>query len=71
MATRNLNHSASLERDIHAALHRIQEGVYGLCVDCDEPISPKRLEAVPWASRCLSCQENAEIGGAQDAELAA
>ena len=71
MATRNLNHNASLLRDIRAALSRIQDGVYGLCLDCDEPISPKRLEAVPWASRCLSCQESAEVGGAEDQELAA
>ncbi len=30
------------------------------CVDCDEPISQRRLQAVPWATRCIHCQENAD-----------
>jgi DnaK suppressor protein len=39
-------------------LHRIDSGHYGICLECEEPISPKRLEAVPWARYCVSCQEN-------------
>jgi DnaK suppressor protein len=46
-----------LLREIGDALHRIQQGTYGVCMECEEPISPKRLDAVPWARYCVSCQE--------------
>jgi DnaK suppressor protein len=39
--------------EIHAALERIEEGTYGLCVTCGKPIATERLEAVPWAARCI------------------
>ena len=45
---------------VEEALARIPDGRFGLCRDCGEPIEPKRLQAVPWADRCLSCQEQAE-----------
>src|ERR1700756_1030682 len=38
-----------LLREVQAALRRVQQGTYGVCAACDEPISAKRLEAVPWA----------------------
>ena len=60
MASRGLSRNASLMRDLRAALGRVADGTYGLCIDCDEPIAARRLAAVPWAARCLSCQENAE-----------
>jgi len=47
----------SLLREVEEALDRIDEGIYGECMDCDEPISTKRLEAIPWARYCISCQE--------------
>ena len=47
----------SLLREVEEALERIEEGAYGDCMDCDEPISTKRLEAIPWARYCISCQE--------------
>lgn len=40
---------------IRKALHRIEDGTYGLCVDCDEPIEPARLQAYPHAQYCLRC----------------
>ena len=46
-----------LLREIADALHRIDAGGYGTCMECEEPISPKRLDAVPWARYCVSCQE--------------
>ncbi len=46
-----------LLREIADALHRIQTGAYGTCMECEEPISPKRLDAVPWARYCVACQE--------------
>ena len=46
-----------LLREIAGALHRVDQGQYGVCMECEEPISTKRLEAVPWAKYCVSCQE--------------
>lgn len=43
-------------RDIAAAEDRIAAGTYGLCIDCEEPIRYKRLDAYPTAKRCFSCQ---------------
>lgn len=42
--------------EIEAALARLDDGTYGLCVDCAEQISPERLEALPAAARCMDCQ---------------
>jgi DnaK suppressor protein len=47
-------------RDVDSALHRLAEGAYGTCTDCDETIPVRRLTAIPWASRCVGCQEAAE-----------
>ena|SRR5581483_2001163 len=46
-----------LLREIGDALHRIETGHYGVCMECEEQISIKRLDAVPWARYCVSCQE--------------
>ncbi len=46
-----------LLREVSDALHRIDHDHYGICLECDEPISAKRLEAVPWARYCVTCQE--------------
>ncbi len=46
-----------LLRDVQDALHRIDLETYGICHRCEEPISAKRLEAVPWAKYCVACQE--------------
>jgi len=47
----------SLLRQIKDALLRIQDHSYGICQECETPISIKRLEAVPWANYCLRCQD--------------
>jgi DnaK suppressor protein len=44
------------------ALVRITRGSFGVCVECGDSLNKKRLEAVPWASHCLSCQEKVECG---------
>jgi DnaK suppressor protein len=44
-------------RLIEEALDRLDSGDYGTCLSCDEPIPPKRLNAVPWARYCVTCQE--------------
>ena len=46
-----------LLREISGALHRMDHDHYGVCMECEEPISAKRLDAVPWAKYCVSCQE--------------
>ncbi|MBI3939274.1 MAG: TraR/DksA family transcriptional regulator [Acidobacteria bacterium] len=43
--------------EIEAALQRIDQGDYGRCVDCGGVLPARRLEVVPWASRCTPCQE--------------
>jgi DnaK suppressor protein len=40
---------------IEAALRRIEEGDYGLCVECDEEIAPKRLDLDPAVATCIRC----------------
>jgi len=49
-------------QQISEALLRIEDGSYGLCIHCDNPIKRKRLEAVPWASYCIECQDLKEKG---------
>jgi len=46
-----------LLREIAGALRRMDQGAYGVCMECEEPISTKRLDAVPWAKYCVTCQE--------------
>lgn len=46
-----------LLREISDALRRVANGQYGICLECEEPISGKRLDAVPWARYCVACQE--------------
>jgi DnaK suppressor protein len=50
-------HSAQQQRgNVLAALTRIKDGSYGLCVDCGKPVPEGRLEARPDAARCVACQ---------------
>lgn len=51
-----------LLESIDQALDRIEAGKYGKCVHCGQPIQEKRLEAVPWARHCLTCQDLNERG---------
>jgi len=46
---------------IEAALQSIEDGRYGVCQDCEQAISEKRLKYYPNAQRCLACQEAVEI----------
>ena len=48
--------------DISDALARIDGRTYGFCTNCDDEIGYRRLEAVPWASLCIKCQELLEKG---------
>jgi DnaK suppressor protein len=46
-----------LLREVSDALRRIDHDNYGICLECEEAISPKRLDAVPWARYCVTCQD--------------
>lgn len=52
-------HNTELEeyRRIVKAIQMIDSGTYGICIECDNPISDKRLQMFPNATRCLVCQE--------------
>ena len=56
LAIRTVDRETTLLREVKAALSRIHDGSFGLCVDCESAIGAKRLAAVPWASRCIQCQ---------------
>jgi len=60
LAVRRLSLDWETRRAILTALERIRSGDYGICENCGEPIHPKRLEAVPWATMCVACQSLAE-----------
>jgi DnaK suppressor protein len=47
---------------IDEALKRIRKEEYGTCANCQEELQQQRLEAVPWAKNCISCQEKQEQG---------
>ena len=57
---------SSTERDtlqlVDEAISRIEEKLFGVCVACEGEMEKKRLEAVPWAKHCLTCQEMQEQG---------
>ena len=46
-------------------LLRRRNGSFGICIECESEISAKRLAAVPWAPRCIQCQEAADRDGQQ------
>ena len=57
LAIRNVDRESHLLRQVKAALRRIHDGSFGTCADCESEISPRRLTALPWAQRCIQCQE--------------
>ena len=58
-------HESDFQRlkSIQEALKRMDRGEYGECIRCGEDINEKRLMAVPWATLCIQCQEDAEREG--------
>lgn len=47
---------------IDAALQRIEDGTYGTCATCGQPIGAERLEALPWTTQCIDCKRREERG---------
>jgi DnaK suppressor protein len=75
LAVALINRESLLSRRVLGALRRMEYGSYGVCLACEEPISVKRLRAVPWAELCLGCQERADLkiagvlGAGQDSDV--
>ena len=65
LAIHLVDRNSKLISEVRSALARIEEGAYGLCESCEDPIAAKRLDAVPWARLCIACQ------GRQEADQAA
>jgi len=61
------NTERSVLQQVERALLRIRQGGFGVCEECGEPMQKKRLDAVPWARYCLSCQEAMDRGRQQEA----
>lgn len=56
-----LNIEGSTVGEIDAALDKIEEGTYGFCEECEQPIARARLEALPFASFCVPCKRQKEL----------
>ena len=51
---------------IRLAIERMQQGSYDTCLNCEEEIPPRRLEAVPWTPFCAACQDRLDRGKLQE-----
>ena len=56
----NLDRDSNMLRQIGQSLARIANGSFGICQRCEDEISPKRLQALPWAVYCIGCQEKVD-----------
>ena len=60
ISVQRLDHRSRLIHDIDAALEKLQNHIYGSCEKCGQPISSKRLDALPWSRLCFACQSDTE-----------
>jgi DnaK suppressor protein len=60
VAVQILDRESAFVRRLRSALDRIQDGSYGICLQCEEEIAQKRLTAIPSAELCIQCQESAD-----------
>lgn len=61
MQASNLTRHQSQLKVIEEALRKIDKGIYGICEDCGESIAVGRLNVMPFALRCVECQESSEM----------
>jgi DnaK suppressor protein len=66
-AVRTLERESKTLTQVGDAIRRLDAGEFGVCVECEEEISAKRLAAVPWAACCLHCQELRDAKQTRDA----
>ncbi len=64
LAISAINKDWQTRRSVEAALKLLELDEYGLCQDCGVAINPKRLEAIPWTTLCVFCQEARDRPGA-------
>ena len=69
VAVQNLDRESTLARQLRSAIQRVDNGSYGVCLQCEEEIAPNRLKAIPWAEFCIRCQEQADRMGVSRASL--
>lgn len=62
-----VDHRAHTLAQVNLALKKLEDGTYGRCEMCEEPILPARLRALPFAIRCTRCQEEWEQGAGREA----
>jgi RNA polymerase-binding protein DksA len=62
MASTLEDNSTHVLAEIDAALKRIDEGTFGVCTRCGQPIDADRLEALPWATLCIEDKRKQERG---------
>ena len=56
------DHDRVILQMVDDALSRVRSSNFGVCLNCEDEVQQKRLEAVPWARHCISCQEKQEQG---------
>jgi RNA polymerase-binding protein DksA len=62
MASTLEENSTHVLAEIDGALERIENGTFGICARCGNPIGSERLEALPWATLCIDCKRRQERG---------
>jgi DnaK suppressor protein len=62
MASTLEDNSTHVLTEIDAALARIENGTFGICGRCGNPIGQERLDALPWATLCIDCKRKQERG---------
>ncbi len=69
MTVQFCNTDFQTQRSIETALRLLDQGEYGVCQDCAEDINPKRLQAIPWTTLCVHCQEEHDAEAPADTKL--
>lgn len=69
LAVGAFDRDSRLLHEVRCAIDRIEEGTFGICPDCELDIKPKRLAALPWATRCVECQEASDAAESEDEPL--
>jgi len=65
MALASQQQTSQLQKRVELALGRIENGSYGYCLQCEEPVALARLQAQPFAALCLDCQSDSENASEQ------
>jgi DnaK suppressor protein len=69
LAIGHVDRQSTLLRQVKPHWGGFKTAALEICIDCDSEISPKRLAAVPWAPRCIKCQDTADRNGRERADV--